>query len=237
MNLSLLGGEATWSGETGSTTRVYLLRHGEVEEQWQSRLYGQLDVPLSDFGRKQSEVTGKFLRAVKFTAIYSSDLARAELLGRELGKHHGLSPQLSPHLRERKFGNWQGHPWAEIEEKDPIGLRQYMASRYTMRAPGDSENFVDVSGRVIPFMKEILARHHGQTIAITCHSGPARVIIAAALGMPLEGLFSFDQDYCCLNILDIHDGNRIRLKHLNLTHHLDRLYKTRNNSTSRSKHS
>ncbi|MCC5878017.1 MAG: histidine phosphatase family protein [Candidatus Sumerlaeia bacterium] len=224
MNLTLFTSTDHWPSEGGQITRLYLLRHGEVAEEWRSRLYGQMDVPLSDFGRRQSKVTGRFLSKVRFHGIYSSTLKRASYLAEQIGETQSLKPQLSEHLRERRFGDWQGKPWDEIETMDPIGLRQYMANRFAMRAPGDSENFIDVCDRVLPYMREILRRHQGQTIAVTCHSGPARIVLAAALNMPMESLFSFDQDYCCLNIIDIHEAGRVRVKHLNLTTHLDQLY-------------
>jgi alpha-ribazole phosphatase len=224
MRLSLYENQQRWlSPSDDASTRLYLLRHGEVEAAWHQTMYGQMDVPLSEFGMLQSQATGQHLSHHPLHAVYSSDLARAAYLSEEIARHHGIKPRLSNHLRERKFGDWQGVTFHEVESGNSPEYRRYLDDRFTVRAPGDSENFVDVRDRVLPFLKETIERHPGESIAITCHSGPARMILGACLMLPLDGLFSFDQDYCCLNVIDIHPSGRVRVKHVNQIHHLDHL--------------
>lgn len=209
-----------WWLENGTATRVFLLRHGEVEEGARNRLYGQEDVALSPRGLAQSRAAGEALRPFPIAAVYTSDLQRASVLGAAVAGHHGVTITPDPRLRERRFGDWQGLPWDVIEDTRADELRAYHADRFRYRVPGDSENFVEVRERVLDFLNEVLPRHPGENIAITAHSGSVRMILADAMGMPLDSIFTFEQDYCCLNVIDYFESGRVRVERINDTHHL-----------------
>ncbi|MCB1223613.1 MAG: histidine phosphatase family protein, partial [Mesotoga sp.] len=59
---------------------IYFVRHGETEWNNSNRWQGRSDIPLSEKGRKQAEITGTFLKehVPSVAAIYSSDLKRAK---------------------------------------------------------------------------------------------------------------------------------------------------------------
>lgn len=209
-----------WKPIEGIPTTLLVLRHGEVHADDARGLYGQMDVRLSDRGIDQSRRTGLALRQYPISAVYASDLIRARYLGTEIARHHGLRPQVSQLIRERHFGDWQGLPWSQVEAIYPAEAARYNRDRFTVRAPGPSESFQDVQRRVALFLREVLPRHAGRTVAIACHSGPLRIILSEALGMPLESIFSFDQDYCCLNQVDVYPTGRVRVRMVNSTEHL-----------------
>ncbi len=213
-----------WLPPEGKATRLLILRHGEVNAESRKALYGQLDVELSERGHAQSARTGAALSTQPIEAVYTSDLSRASILGREIARHHELEPHPDPRLRERHFGHWQGLLWEHIETTYPEELKQYSEKRHHMRVPGPSENFPDVRARLVPFLAEVLEKHRGQTVAIACHSGPARILLAEALGLPIDGIFTFEQNYCCLNAIDYFDTGRVRVQLLNDTHHLGDLF-------------
>jgi alpha-ribazole phosphatase/probable phosphoglycerate mutase len=204
----------------GKPTRLFLVRHGEVNAQDRKNLYGAADVKLSDVGIAQSRLTGLALRRFPIRAVYTSDLSRARTVGEQIALQHGLRPVVTPLLRERHFGHWQGLPWEEIQARFPEEFAAFEAQRFYYRVPGGAENFQDVQARVIPCLREIILRHPGETVAITAHSGPTRLILAHAFQMPLECIFTFEQDYCCLNAIDAYPSGRMRVKTLNSIEHL-----------------
>ncbi|NOT31084.1 MAG: bifunctional RNase H/acid phosphatase, partial [Planctomycetes bacterium] len=57
-------------------TRLYLVRHGEVDAAWHGRIYGALDVPLSERGRSEAARAARTLAEVELAAVVSSGLAR-----------------------------------------------------------------------------------------------------------------------------------------------------------------
>src|SRR3954462_3109379 len=90
-------------------TIIYLVRHGQTEWNRERRFQGHLDVPLSANGIDQARRVAAWFagRAARFTAIYSTDPARAAQTAATIGQALGLNPHLSPELREIYCGHWQ----------------------------------------------------------------------------------------------------------------------------------
>jgi broad specificity phosphatase PhoE len=202
-----------------TTTRLILIRHGEVHAENDKRMYGQADVRLSTVGEEQSRETGRALAKEPIHAVYSSDLKRAHFVAREVARHHGLQPQITPHLRERFFGAWQQKTWDEISREYPKEFLRYQQHRFTMRVPGQGENFADLRARVMAAIYPLISRHRGQQIAIAAHSGPVRLILSEAMRFPIDALFTFDIDYCSRSVVDYTD-NDVRVRLVNGTDHL-----------------
>jgi alpha-ribazole phosphatase len=193
------------------TTRVYLLRHGEVDGDSIGVLYGQMDVDLSEEGRKQSEAVAERMAAEKIEAVYSSDLRRAMYLADRIAEKHGIEPVRVEALRERDFGNWQGIPFEVLRMDHARELDAYYRNYPDYPIPG-GENFTKFWTRIRPAYREILDKHPGQSIVIAAHSGVTRTIIGDVLDMEFRQIFYFEQKFCCLNIIDyIPDRTQLRL--------------------------
>jgi broad specificity phosphatase PhoE len=80
-------------------TTIYLVQHGDKE-----RLPG--DPGLTELGRRQAEVTARWLRETGLQAVYSSQLRRARETAEPVGQATGLAVQVDSRLRERL--NWDG---------------------------------------------------------------------------------------------------------------------------------
>ena len=192
-------------------TRVYLVRHGVVSEEWRDRVYGQLDVPLSETGRAQAEALGRRMAAKRLDAVYASDLARALDTARAIGRHHDLEVRKVPAFREASFGHWQGRRWLEILSEDADEVRARYAD-FGGAKMKDGESLEELGRRVLPALRDIVERHRGQSVAIASHGGVIRVILADALGMDLGGCARIEQRHCSLNLLEFGpEGARVRL--------------------------
>jgi alpha-ribazole phosphatase/probable phosphoglycerate mutase len=53
-------------------------------------------------------------------------------------------------------------------------------------------------------MEQILANNKNQNIAVVAHGAVNRVIIAQALGLPLNNIFRIEQDFAALSIIEFH---------------------------------
>lgn len=220
-----MNGQKTHPFQTtdGPCTRLYFCRHGEVHAEDRKSLYGQMDVRLSEHGKEQSRRVGEALKGVKLAAVYTSDLTRAKIAAEEIARHHGLAVIESSALRERHFGHWQGIVFESIQEQFPEDFAAYMADRIGVRVPGGAENFHDVKARVCAFVREIVARHPGEEIALAAHSGPCRMLLCEAFDMPLTSFFNFEQDYCCINVVDYYSNGHMRVRTMNSISHLETL--------------
>lgn len=88
-------------------TKLLFVRHGESIYNNASKFTGQKDIPLTELGEKQAEVTGKFLwENYPIDAVYSSDLSRAVNTAKPLADKLGLPIHTDPRFREIDLGEW-----------------------------------------------------------------------------------------------------------------------------------
>jgi broad specificity phosphatase PhoE len=129
-------------------TRVYLVRHADVENP-KKVLYGHLPgFPLSERGRSQAVEVGKRLRDRGIDRILHSPLERAvetaRLIAEQLPEPVAVIPEQA--LLEAEFGRYlQGVPYWQIPVRRPLWL-VHKARRGLL--PGD-EAIDQMGGRVV----------------------------------------------------------------------------------------
>jgi len=190
-----------------SFTRLYLIRHGQVEGHESKRYNGQGDVGLTPLGEAQFGLLRVRLEKKPLTAVYTSDLRRCRFGADLIGAAHQLTPVVQPELRELHIGAWEGMTWDEIRERYPREWQARLDDLVQYRVP-EGESLQELADRVLPKMREIIARHPGEEIVLVAHGGVNRVILLDAIGAPLGKMFNIEQSFGCLNIIDYHaDGN------------------------------
>lgn len=195
-------------------TRIYLIRHGEVEGAGVPRYNGHNDIGLSPRGVEMyHELKHRFAEAT-IAACYSSDLQRCAIGARILGDHLGVDPVIMQTLREQSVGLWEGLSWQELMDRYPTEWQARLADIVNYRTP-QGENLLDVHARVIPTIRDIVARHVGEEVLVVAHGGVNRVILLDAIGAPLSALFSMEQKYCGMNIIDYYADGKSVVKLLN----------------------
>jgi len=195
-------------------TRLYLIRHGEVEGAGTPRYNGHADVSLTERGKAQYAGMGERLAETRIIACYTSDLARCRWGADLLSARFGIEPVRERGLRELDIGIWEGMTWAELMEKYPEEWRMRLDDVVNYRVPG-GENLIDLQGRIMPVIDGIVARHRGEEVLVVAHGGANRVVLLDAIGAPLSALFNIEQNYCCLNIIDYYADGKTVVKLLN----------------------
>lgn len=85
-----------------SHTNVYIVRHGQTEENKQKIIQGHLDTMLNSEGEKQADLIAKALKDIPFDVCYSSDLQRSTDTAKRILVHHaGVELQTHIAVRER----------------------------------------------------------------------------------------------------------------------------------------
>ena len=83
-------------------TRIVAIRHGETAWNVDTRIQGQLDIPLNAKGEWQAAQLAKALAAQDpLHAVYTSDLKRAHQTATAVAVQQGLEAISHPGLRER----------------------------------------------------------------------------------------------------------------------------------------
>lgn len=154
-----------------ASTRIFLIRHADVENP-RKVLYGYLDgFQLSTLGRAQAAEIGRRLRDAGLKRIVHSPLARAvetaEIINANLDAKAEL--EADPELREAEFSRYlQGLPYWQIPLRRPLWF-VHKARRGLL--PGD-ETYADLGGRILAVMKRLATEHPGEPAAIVSHADP-----------------------------------------------------------------
>jgi broad specificity phosphatase PhoE len=150
-------------------TCIHLVRHGEVHNP-DHLLYGRLPrFPLSDRGRRQARITGRYLSQEPVKAIFTSPLLRARQTARNiLAFHNGLKLSVSKHLNEVCTA-YEGFPGAQVDARD--------GDLYT-GAAACYEQPPDLVRRTRIFFKRILKRFAGADVVAVTHGD---IVVFAAL--------------------------------------------------------
>ena len=193
-------------------SRLYLARHGQVVGYDGIPVYGHTDVDMTDVGVMQMEHLAERLRLVNIAAIYSSDLKRSSLGARIMARHHDAPLHALPELREMHFGEWEGLTLTEIRKRFPDELKKREADLVKYHPPGGGESVESLSERVLPCFENVLQDQEGNDILFVGHGAVNRVILCQALGLDLSQMFTIQQDYGCLNIIDYFpDSTRVKM--------------------------
>jgi alpha-ribazole phosphatase len=191
-----------------SSTWIYLVRHGSVVGAETRRLIGHLDVPLSPAGEAEVERLAARVATVPFAAIYASDLERSRRSAEIIARPHGLTPELVPALREMAMGRWEGLTGDEIRAREPAAFEEWAARLDKFPFP-EGESVTDLLARVWPAFERIVSAHAGERVAVVAHGGTNRAILCRALGLPLDRLLAFGQDYAALSLLEWRRGHSV----------------------------
>lgn len=164
-------------------TKIYLIRHAEAEGNLYRRIQGHWDGRVTPRGRAQIDALAERFRDIPIDALYSSDLQRTQATAGAITRYHDLPLQTTPRLREICMGAWEGRPWGDVEFENPELMRVFNNDPARWSVPG-GEPFAAVQERMCAVLRELAARHEGQTVAAVSHGMAIRAYICAVLGVP-----------------------------------------------------
>lgn len=156
--------------------RLYLIRHGR-----QSSRRCNVDVDLSEEGRRQADLLGRRLKAFGIQAVYSSDLLRAVETAERANHFWRVTHKVKPELREISFGDLEGLSDGEIAERFQAFRKEQEKMERDLPYPG-GECASDVIRRGRPFFYE-MADSGLERIAVVTHGGVIRSMAASFLQM------------------------------------------------------
>ncbi|MFL6156310.1 MAG: histidine phosphatase family protein [Marmoricola sp.] len=202
-------------------TRLVLVRHGRTAWNLEGRAQGHTDVGLDDVGREQARAVAPFIAAMRPTALFSSDLARARETVAEVAAVTGLEVTYDRRLREFDVGERAGLTVAEFAAKYPESYAAWKDGHVTGGVPG-AETPQQVIDRMLPALQEIwTGTEPGGTTVVISHGACLKVVLLAFLGWPEElGPTVRGLDNCGWVVLeDDPNGRGVRLSSYNETVH------------------
>ena len=184
-------------------TRLYLIRHGEVESRYHQVFGGsRIDMALSPLGQQHGHAISQWLSNTKIDSIYASPMLRVQQTLAPLAVQRELQPTVISDLREVDFGDWTGHRWDGIHEHFGVSAFDWLEIIETTGIP-QGESAAELTQRVQPALLKVLHDSPHQSVAIFCHGGIIRVILALMLGQPLKNMAHFNIEYGSITIVEV----------------------------------
>lgn len=196
-------------------TRLFLVRHGEVEAKYQKVFGGRIDMELSPKGVEQAECLGRYLGPLHMDAVYVSPLRRARRTALAVQEHNGHVPVVVDELREVDFGAWTGLHWQEVLERHGVSAFDWLSELERGGIP-EAEPLDVYAGRTLAVLQRVLANHAGGRVALVCHGGVIRMLLAHLVELPLSRTVMFEVDYASVSVVD-HCPGRTEIQLLNYT--------------------
>lgn len=170
--------------ENKTSTTIYLIRHGSTEHNEKQIFQGHSDVSgnrLSETGRATVLNYLKPFEGVSFDMIFSSDLSRARETAEIYAEKYNLEVDVSPLLRGKKLGQFEGMKVSEYRRKNKVLLELFKTLpeilQWKHKVTDDVESNEEVLNRLMLFMREVVQEHKGRNILIVTHGGAIRNIL------------------------------------------------------------
>ncbi|MBA2415052.1 MAG: bifunctional RNase H/acid phosphatase [Geodermatophilaceae bacterium] len=202
----------------GARTTTLLLRHGQTEHSADRRFSGRNDLPLTAEGERQARAAGQRLLGADLAGVVSSPLRRTRQTADIVAELLDLQVGTDDDLVETDFGAWEGLTVTEAAEAYPAEMAAWTASADV--APPGGESFAAVARRVRGARTRLLSAYPTGVVLVVSHVTPIKLILAAALDVPIEVLFRIHLDPAGLSTVDWHDGGAASVRLVNDTSHL-----------------
>jgi broad specificity phosphatase PhoE len=196
---------------------LYCVRHGESVHNAEGRIQGQLDVPLSDFGRRQGEAIAEALAALPIDAIYASPLLRALETAQIVARRLNLPIRIDDRLKEINVGVFQNRLRSEVAQLYPDEFARWTSGEPDFAVPG-GESRRELQVRGCAAFRDIVAAGH-QHAAIIAHGRLLVVALAALVPIP-AGPASPSLENASITTIRYHGEERWTLTAYNQVEHL-----------------
>jgi broad specificity phosphatase PhoE len=185
-----------------ATTRVHLVRHGQVHNP-QRIVYGRLPGwRLSAKGRQQAESVARDLSGRPITALYSSPLERAVETAEVIGRALGLPVRVREDLTESALAaRWEGLSWLRVFAQHRREWEVYRQQPLELACP---EPLARLAERMASAVRALAGAHRGEEIVVVSHGDPIKAAVRVLTGgdlarvhdetLPTAGRITLDVD-------------------------------------------
>jgi 2,3-bisphosphoglycerate-dependent phosphoglycerate mutase len=184
--------------------KLLLIRHAESQGNFEHRLQGRREFPLTELGNAQADALAFRLAALELAAIYSSPIGRAMETAEVIAAKTGLEVMPDPRVQEYDFGEAvSGRTWDEIRDGSPEVIEAMRNNESEFPPYPGEEGRVAFQERVRSALAELSARHASDhVVAVVTHAGPITVMLLDALARPYRRPIPFVLDNASVTTIE-----------------------------------
>src|SRR6266542_817653 len=190
------------------TMRLLLIRHAESQGNFERRLQGRREFPLTERGVDQAHALAERLASRPLTAVYSSPVGRAMHTAEVIAAKACLDVIAEPRLQEYDFGEAvSGLTWQEIGEQQSAIMEAFRSGGLDFPAYPGEEGRVAFQDRVRSAMRDIAEHHEGrESVAVITHAGPITLFLFDVLGRQYRRPIPFVLDNASITTVEVNNG-------------------------------
>ena len=184
---------------------IYLLRHGQTEENRKGSYYGNLDISLNEIGISQGNRAKKFFNDIKLDKVYISDKKRTLEMAKLVLGLNKMEIIQDSRINETNFGDFEGKTYEEIKKLYPKESLCWQEN-WKEFVPPKGESYIELCMRVKSFM-EYIKKLEFDNILICAHSGVIRAIYCYIMDENIDLFWKFGCKNGDISIIKYEYGN------------------------------
>lgn len=167
---------------------LFVLRHGETNENITGMLQGDMDTVLNEKGIEQALSVRNKVSESNIDLVISSPRKRA-IKTAELAAPN-IPLIVDDRLRSRSHGEFEG------KSRDEINIRDYWNIKKNIQYI-KAESVKDLFDRVESLLNEIKGKYNDKNVLLVTHSGIVRILYYYFNGIPEDGdLLEYESHNC-----------------------------------------
>ncbi len=179
--------------------KVYLLRHGHIDNGDEKKYLGQTDISLSVQGEEHASALRDYFKDIPIDAMFTSPLKRCVQTSQIICETKDITYKVVEAFTEIDMGEWENVAMSSIKAAFPK-LYAKRGEDLEYFTPPKGESFHALAKRVRKAFDAIVLNTKG-TILIVAHAGVNRMILSNVLGLAINDMFRIEQPYACINEL------------------------------------
>jgi len=201
-------------------TEIYLVRHGETDNNVAHRFIGSTDKPLNARGKRQAASLKEPMSKVPFDVIYSSPYQRTMQTAEQVRGDRDIAIIPERGLCEIHCGRWEDLNREEIEALWPGMIDLWQNEPDRLRMP-DGETFLQVQERGVEAFCRIVRENRGKKLGIVSHMLTIQLIIAKLYDIPIKDVWNMTRlENTCVSKMKIWDNGDFEIVEWGKNDHL-----------------
>ncbi|MBQ4459370.1 MAG: histidine phosphatase family protein [Clostridia bacterium] len=181
---------------------IYIVRHGQTEQNLKKKLQGRSDYPLTELGREQASAVGDAFRdaGIVFDQVYTSPLGRAvetaELIAGD------VPIDVEEALIEMDYGPYEGIDLFDL----PPEVEEFFRDFTNHPAPDGMEQLSSVVARAGAFLERLKAEAVHRDILLSTHAIAMKGLLEYLTPESNGAYWSTYIGNCAVYVTEYHDG-------------------------------
>ncbi len=190
--------------------KIYLIRHGETDQNKCKCLQGRSDIELNEYGRELARKTAEGLKDIPFDIIFTSPLKRARETAEIIRGKREIPLVLEERIQEISFGEYEGLCYGKenysIPDKD---FMNFFNEPQDYKTPPGGESLEEVITRTGEFLQEILQKemYKDKNILLSTHGCALKACLANINGSLLAEFWGEGvHKNCAVSLIEVKEG-------------------------------